>query len=244
MEISRYLAMTPGEWENSTLPEGYRAAWMACHFSPYGTGLINLPEHLPPESLLILNDRTPIHRHDPGRITEQLSQAVEVFRCAGVLLDLQRPEEPETAQLCRHLARSLSCPLGVSEAYGQELDCALFLSPVPPDQPLDAHLSPWQGREIWLDGAIGVLSLEMTEAGCEAAALPWEPVPENAFCDEVLHCRYRTEILENRLRFTLWRDKAQLEKLLKEAENLGVTKAIGLLQEWRTDPTTHFAHSG
>ena len=66
-----YLAMTPAEFNSVSQPPP-DFAYMACHFSPYGTGLGNLPTVLPPESLLILNDRTPIHGHDPQRIFDQL----------------------------------------------------------------------------------------------------------------------------------------------------------------------------
>ena len=52
MAIAQYLAMTAAEMIGSTfLPQ--KAAWMACHFSPYSTGLCNLPSALPPGSLLI-----------------------------------------------------------------------------------------------------------------------------------------------------------------------------------------------
>ena len=46
MAIGRYFAMTAAEIRGcSALPAGI--AWMACHFSPYGTGLSNLPPELP-----------------------------------------------------------------------------------------------------------------------------------------------------------------------------------------------------
>ena len=77
-----------------------------------------------------------------------------------------------------------------------------------------------------------LLTLELTETGCVPLPYPWVPVPENAFTDEALHCRYRAEILEDRVRFRLWRDRQQLENLIKEAESLGVSKVIGLYQEY------------
>ena len=49
------LAMTAAELGAAPLPS--HPAWMACHFSPYSTGLTNLPPKLPQDSLLILNDR-------------------------------------------------------------------------------------------------------------------------------------------------------------------------------------------
>ena len=64
MAIPQYLAMTAAEMAG-TAPLPRYMAWMACHFSPYSTGLTNRPAKLRQGSLLILNDRTPIHCHDP-----------------------------------------------------------------------------------------------------------------------------------------------------------------------------------
>ena len=58
MAIAPFLAMTAAETRNhSVLPP--KIAWMACHFSPYGLGLSNLPQRLPPHALLLLDDITP-----------------------------------------------------------------------------------------------------------------------------------------------------------------------------------------
>ena len=52
MAMDVFLAMTAAEiCGNRNLPANL--GWMACHFSPYGTGLSNLPKQLPPSSLLI-----------------------------------------------------------------------------------------------------------------------------------------------------------------------------------------------
>ena len=60
MGISHYLAMTGVEIAAAeALPENI--AYMACHFSPYGTGLTGAPEVLPKHSMLILNDRIPFN---------------------------------------------------------------------------------------------------------------------------------------------------------------------------------------
>ena len=76
MTLPMHLAMTAAELACcDSLPS--HPAWMACHFSPYGTGLSNLPEHLPEGALLILNDRTPVFGHDPQVICAQLHQIYE-----------------------------------------------------------------------------------------------------------------------------------------------------------------------
>ena len=88
MALPLYLALTAAEFQNcSSLPE--HAAWMACHYSPYGLGLSNIPKDLPQGSMLILNDRTPPCRHDPELIARQLGEIAERFQCGGVLLDFQ-----------------------------------------------------------------------------------------------------------------------------------------------------------
>ena len=76
MAIPLYLAMTAREFRIcKTVPANM--AWMACHFSPYGTGLSNLPTSLPPGSMIILNDRTPICGHDPELIAAQLKELLK-----------------------------------------------------------------------------------------------------------------------------------------------------------------------
>ena len=91
MAFAQYLAMTAAEMMGNAPPaEG--VAWMACHFSPYSTGLCNLPHALPPGSLLILNDRTPIHGHDASRVCRELSQALNMP--VGTLPYLPRPYPP------------------------------------------------------------------------------------------------------------------------------------------------------
>ena len=71
MAMEPYLAMTAGEIRGaSVLPR--RTGWLSCHFSPSGVGLSNLPVALPPGSLLILDDSTPMDGHDPEQIAGQL----------------------------------------------------------------------------------------------------------------------------------------------------------------------------
>lgn len=231
MEISHYLAMTPSEMEVFSLPAGYFPAYMACHFSPYATGLSNIPDTLSPESMLILNDRTPICGHDPDVIAAQLLQLLEKSGYDSLLLDFQRPDIPETKALCEVLTQALPCPTGVSELYAQNLKCPIFLSPAPPDQGLREHIAPWEGREIWLDIAPEAASITVTEGGSTTVAIPFSDPPENAFEDGVLHVRYQAEIFDNKIQFHLWRDLPQLEALLEEAQTLGVTKCISLYQE-------------
>ncbi len=229
MPIPCYLAMTGAEFRQFP-PDTGKIAWMACHFSPYGRGLSHLPEHLPSGSVLILDDITPIRGHDPETITAQLSQALEVLECSALLLDFQRPGVEETAALTAHLSTALPCPVCISEAYALP-NLPVFLPPVPPSQPLSQSLSPWQGRELWLDAALGGEIIQLTGKGAEVSPLhPWE-TPEEGIPDQILHCHYQIQLTDTAAVFTLWRTRQDLKDLLEEAASLGVTTAVGLWQE-------------
>lgn len=230
MTFPPYLAMTAAEFSLCRdLPP--KIAWMACHFSPYGTGLSNCPTQLPAGSMIILNDRTSIHGHDPQLISRQLSQMEVALQPGCFLLDFQRPGCALTAEVVKAAVASLKSPVGVSDLYAQGVDCPVFLPPVPPECPVEAYLAPWQGREIWLEAALDGCTLTVTEDGCAAAPLPTGEAPACPFTDESLHCRYRVDIGERQLRFTLRRTEAELSALLHQAATLGVTQAVGLFQE-------------
>lgn len=230
MAIRPFLAMTAAEMRNISSPPG-EIAWMACHFSPYGLGLSNLPGSLPPGSLLILNDRTPIHGHDPRLIAQQLGDCASRLNCYGVLLDFQRPEDKEIAALVKILAEALPCPVGVSELYAEGVDCPVFLPPVPPSVALESYLAPWQSREVWLEMALGGEVISLTEQGTEVTPLSCFEDDMDGFPEEKLHCHYRIQLEDQGVRFTLWRTQEDLEALLDEGERCGIGAAVGLYQE-------------
>ena len=234
MAIAPFLAMTAAEIrENTSLPP--KIAWMACHFSPYGSGLSNLPRSLPPGSLLMVDDITPIRRHDPHRILDQLGACAEALSCGGILLDFQRPGIEETAALVEVLTQGLPCPVAVSAHYAGSGSFPVFLPPVPPSASPENHFTPWNGREIWLELALDALEVTVTEDGSTFLPLPAAAPAEPAFFDETLLCRYHCDVQEAAVRFTLRRAAEDLERFLAEAEKHSVTKAVGLYQElhWR-----------
>jgi len=229
MALPLYLAMTAAEMqENTALPSIF--AYMACHFSPYGTGLCNLPAWLPEGSMLILNDRTPICGHDPDLICDQLIGLTEAWHCSRLLLDFQRPDCEETAMLTGKIVAALPCPVGLSAAYAENFSCAVFLPPVPLDIPLQRYLAPWQGREIWLEAALDGLQLTLTAQGCKSDGIPY-PALSGGFSDMRLHCHYQIRTDADRSEFMLYRNREDLDALLDEAEQLGVAASIGLWQE-------------
>lgn len=230
MAFPFYLAMTAAEFSGAAVLPAL-PAWMACHFSPYATGLSNCPDSLPPGAMLIVNDRTPIHGHDPACILDQLKGLVETLGCARVLLDFQRPGELQTTALVHFLEGRLPCPVGVSALYGRETEGPVFLPPVPVQTSARDYLAPWAGREIWLDMALDGAQITVTPEGCSFA--PFSPQPDwlGRHMDETLCCHYEIRLAENRATFFLCRTADDLRALLRSVQALGVTAGVGLYQE-------------
>lgn len=235
MALPLYLAMTAAEISRAQAMPG-KIAYMACHFSPYSTGLSAFPDSLPADSMLILNDRTPVQGHDPNLIAHQLLQATEDLGASCVLLDFQRPGNPQTAAAVQAILHTLPCPVGVSEQYAEGLDCAVFLPPPPLDCSLEAHFSGWKGRQIWLEAALDCACITLTETGSSYIPLFPPETPEPSHPEQRLHCRYQLTLTDRSARFTLFRTREDLTALLEEAAQLGVTQAVGLYQELHPFP--------
>jgi hypothetical protein len=224
MDLPLYLALTAAEFKNSSsFPRNL--AWMACHFSPYGTGLSNLPPDLPPGSMLILNDRTPIRGHDHNEILCQLNGTNPHL----LLLDLQRPMVDAASQLAQQLVEGMNCPVGVSHWYAEDLDCPVFVPPVPPDMAVEDYLSRWKGRNIWLEAALEGIRYTVTEQGSTPSPLPHPPA--DGLADTRVHCHYKVEEFSDHVDFLLYRTAEDLHTLLEDAKNHGVNCAVGLYQE-------------
>ena len=229
MAIQGDLAMTPAEMESvSPLPMG--AAWMSCHFSAEGTGLTDLPRSLPENALLILDDSIPPTGQEPQKILEILKDAVDRLHCGAVLLDFQKTNRTETADLAHALAQGLSCPVGVSQGYAINTDGPVFLPLLPPHKSLRTYLRPWNGREVWLEVGPGAETVVVTEDGAKVLPVP-AAVPSYPFSHKGLHCHYGIQPQDRQILFNLSRTQEDLSALIREAESLGVTRTIGLYQE-------------
>ena len=226
MAFPFYLAMTGSEYYASE-EKPTHCAWMACHFSPYGTGLSNLPPGLPENSMLILNDRTPICGHDSGRILDQLLSCLDGGTISRILLDFQRPNCRQTAELVKFLSSKLPCPMGISENYAKETDCPVFLSPLAPDTPPEQFFQRWKDRQIWLDAANEGIRIHTDTAGSTVSAE--RPVPQEGSFSVALHCHYRMFPGENSADFFLWRSREDIETLSSDS----IALAVGLYQEWK-----------
>ena len=222
--------MTAAELQNCrSLPP--KSAYMACHFSSYGSGISNAPSALPAGSMLILNDRIPICGHDPELVASQLEMLTQENKCRYVLLDLQRPFDPQALAVCRCCLEQISCPVGISHLYAGEFSCPVFLPPVPPDQPLEQHLAPWKGRELWLEIATDSSQLTLTADGCQVQdALP-RLSADGCFCDDALLCQYRQRTETDRITVDLWRSPQQIAELIHRAKEHGVQVFAGLYQQ-------------
>ena len=232
MPLTMYLAMTAAETLGCTqLPEPM--AWMACHFSPYGNGISNIPDRLPKGAMLILNDRIPPRGHDPKTVAGQLARLTEEFSVSRVLLDMQRPDCPETTQILRIITQTLPCPVAATPAYAAELSCAVLLTPAL-RKPLTEQLVPWNGREIWLDATPDCERITVTEHGSTVQPGHIPASPQVVHTDAELRCQYCLELDDACANFTVWRDREQLELLLQDAEKAGISCAVGLYQQLHT----------
>jgi len=234
MALRCYLAMTARELgQCHMLPKDL--AWMACHFAPYGAGIEGLPGKLPRGSLLILNDRIPVTCHDPVLVAGQLAQVAETHKAAGVLLDFQNKPSKQSISIAREIARQLSCPIAITESYAKEIDCGVFLSPLPLRTSLKDHISPWKGRPIWLEVALDAQKVTVTRENATVTSCKPTPLPAPFFTEEKLHCDYHMEVSNTAAVFTICRTKQNINVLLQEAEALGITCAVGLYQELKAE---------
>lgn len=231
MALPFYLAMTAGELlGNPSQPRNL--AYMACHFSPYGTGLSNCPKELPEESLLILNDRIPIRGHDRDIMNTQLADMADRWNLRGILLDFQRNGCEEVTELTGYLVETAPCPVIVSQTYADGLDCPVFLPPVPLDVPIGEYVRPFHRREVWLEMALDGLEISLGKDVARRTGLPYPAFDGKEFVDSGLHCHYHMELEKEKARFFLRRTREDIDALLTEAENLGITAAVGLWQEF------------
>ena len=228
MPIPCYLAMTGGEFFRADeLPE--KIAWMACHYSCYGTGLSNLPIQLPEGSLIIVNDRTPPCGHDAELIAQQLLQLYDDLHPVGFLLDFQRAETLENREVIHAVIAQLPCPIAVSDLYAQDSTGPVFLPPPPVDIPLSKYIAPWVDRPIWLEVGLQTTVFTVTEEGCSEALGVHAPLPSPTLEDPILHCKYHWLLNGRSAVFTLQRTKTEINAILETAE--GIELAIGFYQQ-------------
>lgn len=227
MSIPLFFAMS-GEDMQKNPDISTNTAWMSCHFSPCGSGLTDLPTHLPPNGMLILDDRIPMDRHDPDLIRTQLLRTVEKLKCSYLLLELQRKD---TRIPVEAIVKSCSCPVGVTPHYAESPDCAVFLPPVPPHIPLPEYIAGWKGRRLWLEMALDGVDITVTPQGSTIAPVPFPEPQSPAHRDKALCCHYTLTAQPELARFSLYRTRDDIKLLLTQAEQAHIQLAIGLYRE-------------
>lgn len=232
MEIPLYLAMTAAEFRSVKALER-RMAWLSCLFSPYGTGLSNIPKTLPSKSMLMLNDRMPICGHDPELIAKTLCSTAKELECSGIVLDFQRSGYDALYDVVHAVISQACCPVGVSNLYAAEFDCPVLVPPIAPDQLPEDALSLWQGREIWLELSTEATQILVTENGSRYASIPCCALDGFVHTEPVLHCHYTITVSEDQVLFRLSRFKEDQASLLESVHELGVCCAFGLWQEMK-----------
>ena len=172
----------------------------------------------PPGTLPVVTDAFRVDR----QLLLQLCQGRE-----AVLLDFEHPPSVDT----RELIRDLPCPAAAPPGYRE--DGPVFLPPPPLHIPLEAYLSPWNGREIWLEAALQKQVITVTAEGCTVFPPCTNRDLQDGFYSEMLHCRFSQSFTDSRALFTLFDTPDTLRSKLNHAASLGVTRAVGLYQELR-----------
>lgn len=227
MSIPLFFAMSGEDIQKNVAPPPH-IAWMSCHFSPYGPGLVDFPYQLPKDSMLILDDRIPMDGHDPDLIIRQLRAAVSELQCSYLLLELQ---QKNTAVPVERIVKEVPCAVGVTPHYAKGIDCAVFLPPVPPHITLSSYLTPWLDRQIWLEVALDGTDLTVTSTGSTITPVPFPEEKMSAHRDEALCCHYSISTQPEAACFSLYRTLNDIEELLRQAPHNNITLAIGLYQE-------------
>ena len=199
MKTMLYLATTAQEL--AQFPHPGRIAYMACHFSPYGPGLTDLPDSLPDDAMVILNDRIPFLRHDCNLIASQLAS----LPCESILLDIENMNTEDAKELVNAIISAANVPVGVSAKYAWDHPCAVFLPACEADQNPFASSKNWSGREIWLDLSPGCVYCRVTAQGCNRTKEPFPP-RAGMHHDRKLFCHYSIELRDAEAIFYLHRE--------------------------------------
>ena len=229
MDLPCYLAVTGAEFFHmSQYPE--HLGWMACHFSDSSSGLSNLPMILPPQSMLILNDQFPPNGHDQETITKQLTALVEKLDVSSVLLDFETASS-ESADLAKHLCLTLPCPVAVTELYGHCTSGPVLLEMPPPHRSLQSRITPWSGRELWLELVPETQLAKITEDGCRFLPAAYNAMPDDALSSPQTQSRYKVFTYPDHAEILVGRQWPQLLDMLAQAYQLGFTRSVGLYQQ-------------
>lgn len=228
MEIPFYLAMTPCEIRQADDVPGH-LSWMSAHFSKENELLCNLPENLPENSILVIDDAFPISEHNSALILEQLKMILNNSDLIEILLDFQREYNPKLKAFSAEVAGAFPNRVAVTPNYDNG-KTIVFLPPAPPNIPIQQYLVPWRDRDTWLDLTMSKLAMRIKqnsvimEDTCEVGKCP-HISPE-------LSTHYGITATNEEILIQFQRTKDDCNMLLQKAAEFGVTRGIGLYQEF------------
>lgn len=230
MFLPIYLATTAQEFTQfKDIPS--TLCYLACHFSASGVGLSNFPVTLPAGSILCIDDSTPIANHKAKIITQQIEELIKAFNPCGILLDFQRPDNPNAPQIIESILDCATCDVAVSHIYAKEYSCPVFLPPLPFRMTVKEYLKPWAEREIWLEIGNDKEIAIVTENSFGAERVYNIPKSKMQFRDPSLLCHYCTLIKQDHIAIHFHRTAQDLQELQWKAKEHGVTKFLGLWQQ-------------
>lgn len=226
MKIPLYLAVTSDEISKKVnLPTN--TAWMSIRFDQAGDGLFNFPPAPFDKGILILDDYHPYSQHSCEKICHQLKNYMDENNYTGLLLDFQRPRDENLYNLARMLERELSCKVAMPPNYSNG-DSIVFLPPPSPVVSPADYLTPWKGREIWLDLTTQAYALCFTADGISERANPNDVFP---FYDKSLCTHYHVKTVAENITFSFRRTREDCMSMLDEAEAYNVRAAFSLYHE-------------
>lgn len=207
--------------ENPTFPGNL--AILGMHLSQDGMHLAGIPETVPEGCILLLDDRILPEKIDEDAILRQLASVLHKRSPKSLYLDFQR-ESVHSTSLIRRITESYPEITAVSALYAEGLSCPVVLPPIPLYKKVEEVLSPWQGREIWIEQDLSAWEVTVTKDGADvkSTAIP----RESGFFDEALCCRYCIKTEENAAIFTLFSTSETLQKQAEKAASLGVKAAL------------------
>ena len=228
MVLPLYLAMTDTEMQHlPTLPP--RIARMGCTFDPDGPGLLDLPETIPSNGMLLVDDRHPVRNHNLALVAQALAETADRLGIDCILLDFERPPTSASLAMAACIAQTLPCPVGMPPDYGAALDSPLFLPPCPLHIPMAEYLKPWQNREIWMEARMLRQVITVTPQGTAYGTPSPADNLTGGYFDNVLRCQCITAITDDNVVFTLYDTP---ETLRKKWKHPNISRAIGLYQDW------------
>lgn len=210
----------------SCFPPGEQPiAWLGMHFSPQDSSITAVPSSLPPNSILILDDRVPPPEQGCGKLLLQLESIIGRLSPEGVYLDFQRPGLSSSRRFSEAFRERFPALTAVSHYYADKSSPIVVLPPPPLYQDLQKFIEPWQGHTVWVEQAPTEWKLTVTEKGMKPLETAISAHSHGNYCP-VLCSYYSIQTSTDRAVFTLWTTEESLRSQSQLLQALGVQKNL------------------